>query len=203
MKYLLIIPVLIVAAIVGLSVFLQPNDFMGCGDAPVAGSGHCSKADAIVVVSGGDTNARTDAGIALYEKGWADTIVFSGAAQDKSGPSNAAAMQQRAIAAGVPEVNILIEELSETTQQNAANTLSIFAENDINKAILVTSGYHQRRANIEFERRAESVTILNYPLAFDQDWSALWWLTPRGWWLAVGEVVKIVVSAGQQGVSSV
>ena len=202
MKYLLIIPIIIVIAIVGVSIYLQPNDFIGCGETPAAGTGRCSVADAIVVVSGGDTNARTDAGIALYEKGWADTLIFSGAAQDKTGPSNAAAMESRAIAAGVPEDDIVIEETSETTQQNAVNTQSIFTENDYKKVILVTSGYHQRRANIEFERRAEGVAILNYPLAFDEDWSALWWATPRGWWLAVGEIVKIVISAGQEGVAA-
>lgn len=203
MKFLLIIPAIIIAIIIGLSIFLQPNDFVGCSDKPSTGDTRCSKADAIVVVSGGDTNARTDAGIELYQNGWAGKLIFSGAAQDKSGPSNAAAMESRAMAAGIPESDILIEEFSETTQQNAANTQSIFAENGFNKVILVTSGYHQRRANIEFERRASDVTILNYPLTNDDDWSALWWLTPRGWWLAVGEIVKIIISAGQEGVTSV
>ena len=44
------------------------------------GEGDCRKADAIVVVSGGDTNARTDEAIKLYKEGWAPLIVVSGAA---------------------------------------------------------------------------------------------------------------------------
>src|SRR6218665_1217250 len=98
MKWLLIIPIVIVALIVGLSIYLQPNSFVGCGATPIANT-QCDEADAVVVVSGGDTEARTQAGIELYKNGWANALVFSGAAYDKTGPSNAAAMAQQAIAA--------------------------------------------------------------------------------------------------------
>lgn len=53
---------------------------------------------------------------------------FSGAAADKSGPSNAAVMKQRAINAGVVASAIIVEELSESTDQNAKQTTSIFIE---------------------------------------------------------------------------
>jgi uncharacterized SAM-binding protein YcdF (DUF218 family) len=183
--------VTVVAFIVGISFYLQQNDFIGCGEVPVQGADQCGAVDAIVVVSGGDTNARTDEGIKLFKSGWADVLVLSGAAQDKSGPSNAAAMRVRAQAAGVPFSAIYIDEYAETTEQNAQNTQSIFTRHGFEKVILVTSGYHQRRASLEFEKRADTVQILNHPLLFDQDWSLWWWLSPRGWWLAGGELAKI------------
>ena len=191
-KWLVIVPLALAAFIGGISLFLQPNDFVGCGETPT-GSGNCQKADAIVVVSGGDTSARTDEGITLFEHGWADSIVFSGAAQDKTGPSNAAAMRNRAIAAGVPAASISIEEQSATTEENAANTKSIFETKGFRNIILVTSGYHQRRSELEFKHQNSGVAILNHPLLEDKDWSFWWWLTPRGWWLAGGEIVKIIV----------
>lgn len=191
-KWLISIPLIILVAIISISAYLQPNDFIGCGDKPQADNAQCAKADAIVVVSGGDTNARTDEGITLFQNGWANSIVFSGAAQDKSGPSNAAAMRTRAIEAGVPESSIYVEEQSATTEQNAANTKTIFADNNFNKIILVTSGYHQRRSELEFKKESPHVTVLNHPLASDKDWSFWWWLTPRGWWLAGGELAKII-----------
>lgn len=194
MKWLIGAAILLVGLIVGISIFLQPNNFMGCGEVPAETAG-CEKADAIVVVSGGDTEARTQAGINLYKNGWADVLVLSGAAQDKSGPSNAAAMRSQAVSAGVPEDAIFIDEEALNTQQNAENTQSIFEENDYGNVILVTSGYHQRRASIEFNKLAnDSITIRNYPVLNDKDWNWAWWLTPRGWWLAGGEIVKIVVS---------
>ncbi len=193
-----LIPVAVVTLIIGLTIYLQPNDFFGCGDSP-AQTSPCQKADAIVVVSGGDTEARTSAGINLYRKGWADTLVLSGAALDKTGPSNAAAMRLQALQANVPESAIVIEENAANTQQNAANTQSIFEEHHFVNVILVTSGYHQRRASLEFIKRTDAVTIRNYPI-MDKDWNWYWWMTPRGWWLAGGEAVKI--TAFYIGVSS-
>jgi uncharacterized SAM-binding protein YcdF (DUF218 family) len=191
-KWFFIIPAAFIALIIGISFYLQPNDFIGCGDKPIDGSTECVKADAIVVVSGGDTSARTDEGIKLFQNGWAKSIVFSGAAQDKTGPSNAATMRLRAIDAGVPANSIYIEDRSATTEENALNTKTIFTNNNFNTIILVTSGYHQRRSALEFQRESNHVTILNHPLLTDKDWSFWWWLTPRGWWLAGGELAKIV-----------
>jgi uncharacterized SAM-binding protein YcdF (DUF218 family) len=192
-KWLFIIPGALVAVILAISFYLQPNDFIGCGDKPEAGSTQCLKADAIVVISGGDTTARTDEGIKLFQNGWANSIVFSGAAQDKSGPSNAAAMRLHAIDAGIPAASIYIDERSATTEQNAENTHAIFDNNNFGTVILVTSGYHQRRSELEFKKQNTNITVLNHPLLKDKDWSLLWWLTPRGWWLASGEIVKIII----------
>jgi len=182
--------IFIVATILGINFYLQIDNLAGCGEKPGTGT-NCQKVDAIIAISGGDTTARTDEAITFYKNGWADTLIFSGAAQDKSGPSNAAVMKKNAISAGVPESAIKIDEYSETTKQNAENSKAIFTKNSINSVILVTSGYHQRRASLEFNRRASSVKILNHPVKSDKDWSMLWWMTPTGWFLAVSEIIKI------------
>lgn len=200
MKWLLIIPFAVAALIVAISFYLQPNDFMSCSQTPSASSEKCSVADAIVVVSGGDTKARTDAGIRLFNEGWATTLVLSGAAQDKSSISNAAAMKLQAETAGIPASAIIIDEEAANTQQNAENTQSILKERNFTNIILVTSGYHQRRASLEFNNNAEGLVIRNYPVVSDEDWSWYWWVTPRGWWLAGGELAKVI--AFHIGVSS-
>lgn len=179
-----------IAFVTFTSLFLQPDDLKSCPKYPT-NQGPCIKADAIVAVSGGDTDARADAAIDLYKDGWANYIIFSGAALDKSGPSNAAVMKTRAIAAGVSENSIYIDETSETTSQNASNTDSLFSKLNIKTAILVTSGYHQRRASMEFKRNTSGVTIINHPVAEDQYWSKWWWTTTKGWYLASGELIKI------------
>lgn len=191
-RWLIAIAAAVAGILVLITLFLQPNDFVGCGDEP-NGQDNCRKADAIIAISGGDTQARTAEAIKLYQNGWGDRLIFSGAAQDKSGPSNAAAMSAQALAAGVPAEVIDIEEDAATTQENAANSQTIFERNDIQSVILVTSGYHQRRASLEFSQLAQEKTIiLNHPTD-DKDWNTWWWLTPRGWWLAGGELAKIVV----------
>ncbi len=193
MKSLIIAVVSAVIIIVGLSIYLAPNDLEGCVDGPT-GEGSCKKVDAIIAVSGGDTSARTDEAVQLYKEGWASSLIFSGAAQDKSGPSNAAVMRSDAMAAGVPASAITIEEQGETTKQNADKTQQLLEEKSIKTVILVTSAYHQRRAGLEFSERANGkVTIVNHPVASDKQWSGWWWLTPGGWYLAVGEFIKIMM----------
>jgi uncharacterized SAM-binding protein YcdF (DUF218 family) len=189
MKTIAAIVVTFVMLVVGLSIYLAPDDLARCEARPTAAP--CQAANAIVTISGGDTNARTKEAIELYQNGWAPLLVFSGAAQDKSGPSNAEAMRRQAVDAGVPENVILIEEYGETTKQNAENTQTIFEQNSISSVILVTSGYHQRRAALEFNARTD-VAVRNHPVASDNQWSAWWWATPIGWFLAIGEFIKII-----------
>lgn len=191
----IIITVLVIAiAITGIGAYLSPDGLNHCESQPTSGKPDCAKVDAIVAISGGDTQARTAQAIELYDNGWADLLVFAGAAQDKSGPSNAEAMKRQAVAAGVPSSSILIDETSETTKQNAANATNLFTEHDISSVILVTSAYHQRRAGLEFGQRAGSaIKIVNHPVASDNQWSPWWWTTPIGWWLAGGELFKIGV----------
>lgn len=191
MKWLILLPIIVIAFIVGVSLYLQPNSFIGCEEKPTEEMGACAPVDAIVVISGGDTRARTAEAIKLFQNGWAEKIVMSGAAQDKMSISNAAAMRLQALDAGIPETAILLDETSENTEQNAANSQSIFEAEGFQKVILVTSGYHQRRASLEFDKRSGDIQVLNHPLLFDQDWSPWWWLSPRGWWLAGGELAKI------------
>lgn len=196
MKGLITIIVAVAIVVSGLSIYLAPDGLSTCEATPTNKS-DCQKVGAIVAISGGDTAARTKQAIELYQNGWADKLVFSGAALDKTGPSNAEAMKRQALTAGVSESAILTEETSENTQQNAAMSLSVFEENQINSVILVTSAYHQRRAGLEFGRTVgSSVRIVNHPVAEDKQWSQFWWTTPSGWWLALSEFFKIIVFYG-------
>ena len=192
MKTIITVVIVFFAVIIGLSIYLTPDDLRGCADEP-SGTKPCRQADAIVAVSGGDTFARTHEAIDLYQNGWAPKLIFSGAAQDKTGPSNAEVMRREARKAGVPDEDIITEELSATTKQNAENTREIFTKNDISSVILVTSAYHQRRAGLEFAARAgNGISVRNHPVSQDNQWSQWWWLTPTGWYLAIGEFVKII-----------
>lgn len=179
--------------VIGIGSYLAPNDLRYCDAHPSEKPG-CDEVDAIVAISGGDTSARTAEAISLYKNGWAELLVFSGAAADKEGPSNAEAMRRQALAAGVDVHAILIDETSETTKQNANNTANLFQSRGIQSVILVTSAYHQRRAGLEFRQHAGDATnIINHPVAQDNQWSSTWWLTPTGWWLALSELVKIAL----------
>ena len=173
--------------------YLGPDDIRGCDLTLPDNVGRCRRADAIITVSGGDTEARTEEAIKLFKSGWAPALVFSGAAQDPTAPSNALVMKRQAIKAGVPEGSIFIDETSRTTAENAGNVKSIADSQGFRDVLLVTSAYHQRRASLEFNAKFKDIIVLrNHPVARDNQWRVLWWLTPSGWWLVGGELAKII-----------
>ena len=100
-------------------------------------------------------------------------------------------MYQQAIDNGVPRRAIVMEESSETTKQNATEVKKIINTRKIKDVILVTSAYHMRRAQLEFSAQFTDVKIRSHPVMADKHWNSWWWLTPWGWWLALGELGRI------------
>jgi uncharacterized SAM-binding protein YcdF (DUF218 family) len=172
------IALIIAGIIVGVGFFLSPQSKL-------------EKADLIIAISGGETQQRTREAVRLYEQGYAPKLLFSGAAQDKSGPSNAEAMRLQAIDEGVPSSAILIEEASATTAQNAAQTAPMIRAIGANSIILVTSPYHQRRASINFRKiLGRDTKIINHS-ATDSTWRKnSWWTHPYTVSLTVSELQK-------------
>jgi len=172
---------------------LSIDDLQGC-DGPQQVDSKCAPADVIVAISGGDTDARAREAISLYQQGWAPYIIFSGAAQDKQGASNAAAMAHQAVGARVPQSAILLDESSVNTADNASQVRPIVVSHNFKRLILVTSPYHQRRASIEFNRRLGDIAVIvNHPTSTDRYWNAnTWWTTPWGLWLGTSELIKVL-----------
>lgn len=191
MRVLSILAFLIITIIL-ISRYLGPDNLSKCSVGPSTEKG-CGAADVIVAVSGGDTTARTVEAIKLYQAGWAPKLVFSGAAYDKNSPSNAAVMRGIALASGVPDEAISIDEYGRTTKQNAEETANLLESEGISSMILVTSSYHQRRTSLEFQKRFGTVDIRNHPVSQDSQWSIWWWMTPLGWYLALGEIARIIL----------
>ncbi len=188
MKRFLVVLVCLAAAVAGLATafffgigyYLSPQD-------PLA------KADAIVAISGGDTDARTAEAVKLYKDGYAKHLIFSGAALDPNSPSNALAMARAAEAAGIPDSAIELDEIAENTRENAAGVAGIVKREGYTSIILVTSPYHQRRSEITFHRSlGQSFAIINHS-SVDQDWRrSHWWATPTSRNLTMAEVQKVV-----------
>ena len=149
------------------------------------------KSEAIVAISGGDTESRTVTAANLYKQGWATQLIVAGAAADPDSISNADQMRHIAINQGVPSTAIRTETTSRDTAENAVKVAQTF-QTSPRRLILVTSPYHQRRAYQEFQAAFPDTVIINYP-AFDQTWRrSLWWITPDGWYLTLSESAKLV-----------
>lgn len=184
LKFIIIVVIAVAVFLFGASIYLSPQDKL-------------EKADLIVVISGGDTDSRIYEGIELYNKDYASKILFSGAAAEGE-VSNASAMKNISVRQGVPAKDILIEEKSKTTEENAINSAKIIQDNDFKSMILITSPYHQRRAYELFKKSlGKDFKIINHS-AKDREWrKADWWSNENARFLTIGEFLKNLYSLFQ------
>lgn len=155
--------IVIISLVVGIGFYLSPQDKL-------------EPSDAIVAISGGETQQRVAEAVRLYQQSLAPLIIMSGAARDE-GLSNAAAMKKLAAALDVPADKIIVEESAENTFENADKVKQIVTNLKLTKIILVTSPYHQRRASLVFHQALAGlpVEIINHS-AKDSLWRK------NGWW---------------------
>ncbi|MFD6221159.1 YdcF family protein [Nocardia asteroides] len=79
---------------------------------------------------------------------WSPIIVTGG--NPRAGLSEADAMADWLVAAGIDPARILREPHAESTVANARNTAAVMAEHQLRSAVLVTSGDHVDRARAAF-----------------------------------------------------
>lgn len=148
----------------------------------------------VIVVLGGEQEERVIHGVKLYKDGWArkDRIIMSG------GPAVwkytlAGMMKEQAEALGVPGRNIIVQDVSRSTEEDATYVKGILAMRGYKSIILVTSPYHSRRASIIFGRVLGSdYKIINSPV--DDSWLKFnqWWKRPRERDMVLNEFSKFI-----------
>ena len=115
------------------------------------------KADCILVLGSNDTRVA-ERGAQLFLKGWAPIIVFSGGfgrlTLSEWNKSEAEKFAEVAIAMGVPEEKILIENQSTNTGENIKFTRKLLSEHsfDPKNFIVVQKPYMERRAYATFKK---------------------------------------------------
>jgi uncharacterized SAM-binding protein YcdF (DUF218 family) len=158
------------------------------------------QSDAIVVISGDEQLARFAEGVNLYQQGFGQYLVFSGAAYD-NGTSNADVMRDLAVQRGIPDSAILEEPQGEDTWGNAVYTRQVLEEHGLRSAILVTSPYHLRRAQVTFNAAYSGSGIqLMVHAAPDSQWRKLsWWQQAETRRLTFTELQKLayILATGQ------
>lgn len=92
--------------------------------------------------------ARLDHAIALWRRGLAPTIIFTGGFGDRDTTSEAAVGQRYAIARGVPARNILIENTGRTTAESLQQVAFLMEAEPTRRVILVSDPFHMLRLAI-------------------------------------------------------
>ena len=149
-------------------------------------------ADAIVVLGGQTASGRHNwfapydpdkattriqRGADLYAAKRAPLIMVSGAALD-GGTSEAQGMARYLQQQGIPPEDIIIEESSFTTRENATYSAEKLKKHNIKRILLVTSALHMPRSVASFSKE-DDLVIIPAPVAPqitrpDDSWLAIW-----------------------------
>ena len=89
--------------------------------------------------------ARLDHAVALYLAGLAPNLVVTGGKQDGDRTTEAAAARAYAVARGVPESAILVEDASRTTLESMRAVVTILRDRGIGDALFVSDPTHMLR----------------------------------------------------------
>jgi uncharacterized SAM-binding protein YcdF (DUF218 family) len=120
---------------------IEPSDAIVVLASSISREGVLSPASAI----------RAFHGIALYRRGLAPLLAFSGRAAE-GGPTEAEARAEIARARGVPPGAILMETEARTTREEALRQRALLRPKGVRTILLVTDSLHIRRARPLFER---------------------------------------------------
>lgn len=143
------------------------------------------KADAIVVLGGMinplsihrekpellSTADRLTDSIIMFRQKKAPYILFSGGSGIlfQGDVSEAKTAKKFLTDMGIPEDQILLEDKSRNTKENAVFSAGILREKKIKKIILVTSAFHMKRSLLVFEKEGFEIQI------FPTDYKSLYW----------------------------
>ena len=98
---------------------------------------------------------RTKHAVALYRRGLAPTLVFTGGVGEHP-PSEAQVAAGLAAEWGVPREAMVLEETSTSTEENASRARELL---DADRILLVTDAYHTFRAKRVFGRYFAEVSV--------------------------------------------
>lgn len=149
------------------------------------------KCDAIVVLSG-DKGERTEYGVKLLKEGYANYLVLSGGVVYNK-QTMADLMKKHAVELGVKETQVLLEEKSDSTFENAKFSKKLLDKYDIKSAIIVTSDYHSLRSKLVFKKAFNKSNInLIFQSCKDRNFSPEhWWSSSKSIMCTITEYIKI------------
>ena len=161
-------------------------------------------ADAIVVLSGSSTLAeRTQHAARLYSQNRASKILLTTdnhqggwSTSEQRNPYFHEIAVKELTRLGVPEQNVEVVRPPVNSTWDEAQVISEYSKNhNLHSIIIVTSGYHSRRALRTFRTLVQNPTEVGIDpveTGIQTPRPATWWMYPRGWQLVFVEYLKLI-----------
>lgn len=168
LRWLLAISVVVLSA---LAVYLAGFAFFASHIAGLKTPANAPRADAIVVLTGGQ--ARLQAAVELLRSGSGQRLLISGVH-----PSAKSGALQRATGADASlfACCIDIDRAALDTIGNAVESAKWMASGGYNRVVVVTNNYHMPRSMLEMQRQAAGAELIPYPVV-NSDLANGSWLT--------------------------
>lgn len=114
------------------------------------------RADAILVLGAAQYNgrpspvlkARLDHALDLYERGYAERLIFTGGVGQGDTLSEGEVSRRYAVDAGVPDSVILVERQGVTSAESMGYAAALMRANDLRSALVVSDSYHMMRLDV-------------------------------------------------------
>jgi uncharacterized SAM-binding protein YcdF (DUF218 family) len=153
-------------------VILNPITLRQIGSHLVYSTGSVKKADVLIVLSGGH-GERVKKGSLLFEKEYANKIIFTGGPLfNNTFPFY---MKKYAISLKVPSKNISLETNSFSTMDHPINLNPILEKMNTKSIIIVTSAYHTNRSFKTFKKYLNPSINIQIVAAPDSIDYKNWW----------------------------
>lgn len=161
-------------------------------------------ADAIVVLSGSSTLAeRTQHAASLYSQNRAPKILLTTDNQqggwstaEQRNPYFHEIAVKELIRLGVPAQNVEVVRPAVNSTWDEAQLISEYSKtHNLHSILIVTSGYHSRRAFRTFRTLFQDTTQVGIDpveTGIQTPRPATWWMYPRGWQLVFVEYLKLI-----------
>ncbi|MCG8345465.1 MAG: YdcF family protein [Chlorobiales bacterium] len=176
---------LFAASIIGLTAFFSLGSLVSHYE------GKPEKANVIIVL-GGDDGLRVEQGGELYKAGYAPNILVTGIDRKYYRPSYPDWREKRLMELGIPEEAILVDVWSETTWDEARNSVKMMSKKGWKSAIVVSDPPHMFRLYHTWSRAMEGSPKKFVLVSTKPQWwnPLLWWSNKTSYRFVVSEVQK-------------
>ncbi len=169
----------IIAVLIAVAIYLAGFAIFASHVAGLKTPSNPPKADAIIVLTGGQ--ARLGAATALLTSGRGERLLISGVHPSTHKPAlqRATGVQSEIFACCID-----IDHAALDTIGNAVESSKWLTEKGFSSAIVVTNNYHIPRSMLELSRRAEGKQLVPYPVVFSD--------LANGGWLANPDALRVL-----------
>lgn len=145
------------------------------------------ESDLIVMLGGGEA-ARMQMAAKLYHEGYADHVLITPVIESPElNQSSALAM-----AYGIPEEALILEDEATSTYTNATITMDIMEDLDMDSALIVTSDWHIKRSKYIYDKLSNGSFEFRYISALPMQ-EARWHESEDAFYIWYGEYIKMWV----------